>query len=148
MWFIWWPTISKYGTRPFYDRGCAQMKTHAQQEQKFLTPSAFPLWGASCTKQYTVLLAGKDRWGASPVQDGIIYKHKWLAGIQVGQPKGLLKTCLLVTFSGSNITSEWYWGLNLLWCWQKKDTGNTKRETEKHIYSSNRNKIQVNLVKQ
>ena len=36
----------------------------------------------------------------------------------------------------------------LLWCWQKKDTGNTKGLIEKHIYSSNRNKMQVNLVKQ
>ena len=32
----------------------------------------------------------------------------------------------------------------LFWCWH----GNTKRLIEKHIYSSNRNKIQVNLVKQ
>ena len=31
---------------------------------------------------------------------------------------------------------------------KKKDTENTKRLREKHIYSSNRNKIQVNLVKQ
>ena len=35
-----------------------------------------------------------------------------------------------------------------MWCWQKKDTGNAKRSIEKHIYSNNRNKIQVNLVKQ
>ena len=36
----------------------------------------------------------------------------------------------------------------LLWCWKKKDTWNTKRLIEKHINSSNRNKIQVNLVEQ
>ena len=35
----------------------------------------------------------------------------------------------------------------MLWCCQKKDMWNTKRLIEKHIYSSNRNKIQVNLVK-
>ena len=36
----------------------------------------------------------------------------------------------------------------LLFCRQKKDTGNTKRLIEKHIFSSNRNKIQVDQVKQ
>ena len=30
----------------------------------------------------------------------------------------------------------------------KENTGNTKGLIEKHIYSSNRNKIQVNLIKQ
>ena len=41
-----------------------------------------------------------------------------------------------------------YQPLWVLWCWLKKDTGNTKGLIEKHLYSSNRNKIQVNLVKQ
>ena len=36
----------------------------------------------------------------------------------------------------------------LLWCWPKKDAKNTKGLIEKHMYSSNRNKIQVDLVKQ
>ena len=36
----------------------------------------------------------------------------------------------------------------MLWCWQKKNTGNTRRLIEKHIHSSNRHKIQVNLVRQ
>ena len=41
------------------------------------------------------------------------------------------------------------WNLfNLFWCWQKKDTLITKRLIKKHIYSSNRNKIQVNQVRQ
>ena len=35
----------------------------------------------------------------------------------------------------------------VLWCWPKKDTGSTKGLIEKQIYSSNRNKIQVNPVK-
>ena len=36
----------------------------------------------------------------------------------------------------------------MLWCWPKKDTRNSKGLIEKHIYSSKRNKIQVNLLKQ
>ena len=31
---------------------------------------------------------------------------------------------------------------------KKEDMGNTKRLIEKHIYSSNRNRIKVNLIKQ
>ena len=43
---------------------------------------------------------------------------------------------------------SWNISQYLLWCWLKKDTGSTKGLIEKHIYLTNRNKIQMNLVKQ
>ena len=37
--FIWHPTVSEYGTKPFYGGGRARIETHPWQMQKYLTPS-------------------------------------------------------------------------------------------------------------
>ena len=47
--------MSKSFLNTLYNRQfkIVEIETHVQQEQKFLTPSAFFWWGASGTKQYT-----------------------------------------------------------------------------------------------
>ena len=61
---------------------------------------------------------------------------------------GLRKVLIHKHMHEQTLSMSFLQSTNLLWCWPKKDTGNTKGLIEKHIYSSNRNKIQENLVKQ
>ena len=37
----WYPTVSEYGSKPFYGGGRARIETHARQVQKFFTLSVF-----------------------------------------------------------------------------------------------------------
>ena len=52
------------------------------------------------------------------------------------------------TVGSSNIIFNGWFSHTVVMLAKRKDLGKTKMLIEKHIYSSNRNKIQVNLVKQ